>query len=148
MENLLEYENWSIKKKIEWNPEGCIFVKGLPMENGKSHLFLFKIKNVSLLKRTKKVWEQGEPVYMATFHPEIYKVSYNKDRKLVASKVMSNKQYLDRFVGLSDFSIGLNNNKTPYWWETAKETKVRKVLDNFQAWIESQDWVKIPVINI
>jgi hypothetical protein len=146
MENLLEFENWN-KKEIDWTQEGCLLVKGLPLENGKSHLFLFKIRTIRLLKRSKKDGEDGVPVYMATLYPEVYKVGYNIERKLIARKVMPTPEYLQRFVGLSEFNVGLNNNKTPYWRETVKEKSVKKVLDKALIWLQVEDWVQIPVFN-
>ena len=146
MENLLEYQNW-INENLDWTQEGWLFVKGETLESGKSNVFLFKVKTIQNLARNKKGGESGVPVYMALLYPEVYKVGYTLDRKLTTRKVMPTQVYLQRFVGLNDFKVGLNQNKTPNWRNTVNEKTLRKVLDDAQYWIQAEDWVEIPVIN-
>jgi hypothetical protein len=146
MQNLLEYQNW-INESVNWTQEGWLFVKGETLENGKSNLFLFKIKTIQNLTRKKKDGQSGVPVYMAILYPEVYKVGYTMERKVVARKVMPAKAYLQKFIGIDDFKIGLNQSKTPNWRNTTNEKKLKKVLDDAQYWVQVEDWVELPVFN-
>jgi hypothetical protein len=146
MENLLEYQNW-MNENLSWTQDGWLFVKGEVLENGKNNLFLFRIKNIQNLARKKKGGESGVPVYMAILYPEVYKVGYTLDRKMTARKVMPTVAYLQRFVGINDFKIGLNQNKTPNWRNTINENILRKVLVSAETWIQLEDWAEIPVFN-
>jgi hypothetical protein len=146
MENLLEYENW-MSENLNWTQDGWLFVKGEALENGKNNLFLFRVKTIRNLVRKKKEGEPGVPVYMAILYPEVYKVGYTLDRKMTARKVMPTVVYLQRFVGMNDFKIGLNQNKTPNWRNTVNEKILRKVLESAETWIQLEDWAEIPVFN-
>lgn len=146
MENLLEYQNW-MNENLNWTQEGWLFVKGETNENGKNGLFLFKIKTIQNLARMKKGGEKGVPVYMALLYPEVYKVGYTLDRKLTARKVMPTVPYLQKFVGINDFKVGLNQNKTPNWRNTVNERSLKKVLDSAEYWIPAEEWAEIPVFN-
>lgn len=146
MQNLLEFESW-IGESVTWTENGCVLIKGKPLEDGKSFLFLAKIKNLQNLARMKRGSNPGMPVNMAILYPEIWKVGFNLEKKLVAKKVMPSLDYLQKFVGISDFKVGLNQNKTPNWRNTINQSNIRKVLDETEYWIQGEDWAEIPVFN-
>ena len=146
MENLLEYNHFS-HDKLNWIQEGLLFIKGEEDESGKSGLFLFKIKSISSVSKKKKGGESGVPVHMAILYPEIYKIGYTLERKLVARKVMPSTKYLEKFLGLSTFKVGLNQNKTPNWKNTVGEKSIGKVLGDAEIWIKGEDWADIPIFN-
>jgi hypothetical protein len=146
MRNLLEYQNW-ISESVNLTQDGWLFVKGETLENGKNNLFLFKVKTLQNLTRKKKSGELGVPVYMAILYPEVYKVGYNMERNLIARKVMPTQAYLQKFVGIDNFKIGLNQNKTPNWRNTINEKTLRKVLNDAEYWVQVEDWAELPVFN-
>lgn len=146
MENLLEYESWLNEGTLPWTQGGWVFIKGNPQKDkeGKSYVFLMPVKYVQELSRMKVGNKPGIPVYMTNLYEEIYIMGY-KDGKLSYKKVMPTKEYLQKWVGMTGFNIGLNKNKTPNWRNTINVQQMQKVIDDAQYWITAEPWAIIPV---
>lgn len=86
----------------------------------------------------------GIPVYMANLSDEIYIIGY-KDNKLSYKKAMITYKYLQKWVGMSGFSIGLNKNKTPNWRNTINIQQMSKVIADAQYWLPAEPWAILPV---
>lgn len=146
MDHILEYESWINESGLPWTQGGWVFIKGKPLKDkeNKSYVFLMPVKYVKELARAKRGNQPGIPVYMVNLYEEIYIVGY-KDGKLSTKKVMPTEEYLQKWVGMSGFNIGLNKNKTPYWRNTINVQQMPKVLADAQYWLPAEQWAIIPV---
>ena len=144
MDNLIFYENW-INEDLNWSHDGWVFIKRITLPSGKSHVFLSRIKTLKNLKRMKMDGESAAPVNMALLRPEIYRIEKNQEGKLVTKRLTPTETFLKKFIGLDNFSVGLNNSKTPKWRDTISQTSLRNVLDDAENWIPFEDWVELNV---
>ena len=146
MENLLEYQTWINEGSLDWSQGGWVFIKGKPQKDkdNKSYVFLMPVKYVQVLSRVNIGNKQGMPVYMATLYDDLYIIGY-KDSKLSYKKAIPTAGYLQKWVGMSGFNIGLNKNKTPNWRHTINVLQMPKVISDAQYWLPSEPWAIIPV---
>jgi hypothetical protein len=145
VENLLEYESWLNEGSLPWTQGGWVFIKGKPLKDqkDKSYVFLMSVKYVNELSRMKVGNKPGIPVYMANLYDEIHIIGY-KDGKLSSKKVMPTEEYLQKWVGMTGFNIGLNKNKTPNWRNTITIQQMPKVMADAQYWLPAEPWAIIP----
>ena len=145
MKNLLEYQSWLNEGALPWTQGGWVFIKGKPQKDkeDKSYVFLMPVKYVQELSRMKVGNKAGIPVYMANLYQEIYIIGY-KDGKLSYKKVMPTEEYLQKWVGMTGFNIGLNKNKTPNWRNTINVQQMPKVIADAQYWLPAEPWAIIP----
>ena len=101
-------------------------------------------KYVSELSRFKSGNKPGAPVYMVNLYEEVYIIGY-KDGRLSYKKVMPTEEYLQKWVGMSGFNIGLNKNKTPNWRNTINTTQMQKVIADAQYWLPAEPWAILPI---
>lgn len=127
MENLLEYNVWN-NKGVKWNQGGWLLIKGKPDKDGKSYVFAAQVKGVSELARYKSGGKQGIPVNMANLYPDFYGIIINSSGEIKGMKLISDPTYIEKWMGLKNYSVGLNKNKTLYWRDTITETSLNKVL--------------------
>ena len=146
MENLLEYQSWLNESTLSWTQGGWVFIKGKPQKDkeNKSYVFLTSVKYVNELSRMNVGNKPGIPVYMANLSDEIYIIGY-KDNKLSYKKAMITYKYLQKWVGMSGFNIGLNKNKTPNWRNTINIQQMSKVIADAQYWLPAEPWAILPV---
>jgi hypothetical protein len=146
VENLLEYQSWLNESTLSWTQGGWVFIKGKPQKDkeNKSYVFLTSVKYVNELSRMNVGNKPGIPVYMANLSDEIYIIGY-KDNKLSYKKAMITYKYLQKWVGMSGFSIGLNKNKTPNWRNTINIQQMSKVIADAQYWLPAEPWAILPV---
>lgn len=85
----------------------------------------------------------GIPVYMVNLYPEIYILGY-KNGELSTKKVMPTEQYLQKWVGMTGFNIGLNKNKTPNWRNTINNKNMAEVIKGATYWLPYEDWALVP----
>jgi len=81
---------------------------------------------------------------MATLYDDLYIIGY-KDSKLSYKKAIPTAGYLQKWVGMSGFNIGLNKNKTPNWRNTINVLQMPKVISDAQYWLPAEPWAIIPV---
>jgi hypothetical protein len=146
VENLLEYQSWLNESTLSWTQGGWVFIKGKPQKDkeNKSYVFLTSVKYVNELSRMNVGNKPGIPVYMANLSDEIYIIGY-KDNKLSYKKAMITYKYLQKWVGMSGFNIGLNKNKTPNWRNTINIQQMSKVIADAQYWLPAEPWAILPV---
>lgn len=124
-------ENFILNEGELWRQGGMVLIKGAPLEDGSQRLFAATVVDTIELKPAQKA-EQGilgvpgksatNPVQMVIlgndfyrikqdeFNLKAHKIDYRSDASL--AKVLNfNKQKA---------AVVLNNNKTPFWWETLK----------------------------
>jgi hypothetical protein len=102
------------------------------------------VKYVKELPRVNIGNKPGIPVHMANLFEEIYIIGY-KDGKLSHKKAMPTEKYLQKWVGMAGFNIGLNKNKTPNWRNTINVQQMQKVMTDAQYWLPAEPWAIIPV---
>jgi GNAT superfamily N-acetyltransferase len=112
-----------------WDRGGVILIKGAPLEDGSQRLYATTINNRMGLDRFKNDNSKGKAVTMAVLGNQVYRVSI-VDGKLKAQGVAwSSEQKQLQYLGLKNFSVGINNNKTPLHWETLKFNNIAQALN-------------------
>jgi hypothetical protein len=80
---------------------------------------------------------------MCTLYPKFYGIGI-KDGKLKAKDLNAvSDAYMQKWIGLNNYKVGLNHNKTIGWRETIKNTSLPSILSS-QEWIIKTDWSKFP----
>jgi hypothetical protein len=143
MEHLFEYETW-INESVRWNQGGWIFIKGKPQKDKLSYVFMAPVKYVTELNRIKKSGDQGMPVYMAVLYENMIILGKDKSGNVIGRRAMVTPEYLEKWVGMSGFKIGLNKNKTPEWRDTIYKTDPNAVLRENQGWLKQLPWANLP----
>lgn len=128
-----------------WINGGIILLKGEPDANGVQKMFATHILNLKQLDRTKKDNSIGKPAMMAILGGDVYRLLV-KQGELQSFKIdWSREPSLSKVLKLSphkSHSVVLNNNKTPYHWETLKFNNMAAMLRGLSSTILS-----IPNIN-
>jgi len=119
------YFNDFINENNTWKDMGTVLVYGVPDENNKRNLFMFRLKSIKNHPRIKTDKSDASPVYMATLYPELYTIRL-KDDMPIAVRTMNTA--LQTRVGLKDFSVGLKWSKTPLHNDSVKEPSYGKFL--------------------
>jgi hypothetical protein len=141
MDHILEYE--MLKEALDWKQGGWVLIKGVPQNDGKSYVFAAQIREIQNLARTKVDGTPGIPVWMCTLYPKFYGIGI-KDGKLKAKDLNAvSDAYMQKWIGLNNYKVGLNHNKTIGWRETIKNTSLPSILSS-QEWIIKTDWPKFP----
>ena len=102
------------------------------------------VKYISELARVKSGNKPGIPVYMVNLYQEVFILGY-KNGELSYKKVMPTEQYLQKWVGVSGFNIGLNKNKTPNWRNTVNKKNIAEVIKDAKYWLPYEEWAIVPV---
>jgi len=120
----------------EGRENGVVLVLG-PENDGKKKLFMLKLKlPIKTMSRKKVSGDAGESARMALLYPELYIVKHEGD-ELTARRMAHTPESLKRVVGLSKFSVTLNNNKTPLHWESIGRHDWKRFLNDFKDEIKS-----------
>lgn len=118
-----------------YNKDGVILIKGAPLEDGSQRLYVTTINNRLGLDRYKKDLSKGKPATMAVLGNQVYRVSIVDGRLKAQGVAWSSEQKQLQFLGLKNFSVGVNNNKTPLHWETLKYNNIAQALNSIGAQI-------------
>lgn len=124
-------ESYVLNEGEIWRQGGMVLIKGAPLEDGSQRLFTATVVDTIELKPAQKAGQgtlgvpgksASNPVQMVIlgndfyrikqdeFNLKAHKIDYRSDASL--AKVLNfNKQRV---------AVVLNNNKTPFWWETLK----------------------------
>jgi hypothetical protein len=144
MDHILEYE--MLTEALDWRQNGWVLIKGVPQNDGKSYIFAAQIKEIQNLARTKVDGTPGIPVWMCTLYPKFYGIGL-KSGKLAAKELSAvSDVYMQKWIGLNNYRVGLNHHKTIGWRETIKDTSLASVLSK-QEWIAKTDWAKFPELQ-
>lgn len=113
-----QYEEFIINESNHLGgPNSIILIKGI---NNKLYIAFLK-GPVSINKGLK----------MAHLKNDFYRIIDNGD-KLITKLVPANLNYLKQYLGMNSFNIGLNDNKTPFWYNTIKETSIERFLNKYK----------------
>ncbi len=112
-----------------WNQGGILLVKGAAMENGLQRLYAVATRNIIELPNGAK---------MAILSEEFYRLKYDGDGNLKAFRVAwKNEPSLAKMLSFKNhkISVVLNNNKTPFHWETLQFKNVGMMLNKIGSQI-------------
>jgi hypothetical protein len=125
---------------------GVLFILGQPLENGKRRLYVTHINNLTNLDRLKKDNSPGEPVKMVSFgnNEVLTVVRMNGKLKAVKTDWTSRDGMLKR-MGLTNTSVGLNPNKTPYHIESLKFNSISDALNELESTFEQEKKIDFPL---
>jgi len=139
-----QFESFSSGPK--WEQGGWVFIKGVKNKENKNYLFVAPIKYLDNLARQKSSGNPGSPANMVTFYPEFYGIGMGDYNVPIAVKVPSDLEYLKKWVGISNYNVVLNNNKTPFWRVTAVNKNLRKILNDHTSWFINDRELILPRI--
>lgn len=111
---------------------GVLLIKGKKLEDGTQRLYITTTKNISDFNRLKNDNSDGKSAKMVKINKEIARITV-VDGKLKANYVsFSSENSLNNSLNITNYSVVLNNNKTPLWWESLEETNIGKVVNKLQ----------------
>ena len=134
-DNLMSIDETANNTKPSWG--ATLLIKGNPSIDGKQNLYITNAKNI--IRVNKDGEEAGR---IAMLGNEILRIVAN-DNQLKPIKVdwKSTRKMFDE-VGLTKNSIPLNQDKTPFYWDTLRSNDIPNTINNLSAALKS-----IPNIN-
>ena len=112
-----------------WDRGGVLLIKGAPLEDGSQRLYVTTINNRMGLDRFKADTSNGKPVTMAVLGNQVYRLSIVDGRLKAQGVAWSSEQKQLQYLGLKNFSVGVNDNKTPLHWETLKFNNIAQAIN-------------------
>ena len=134
-DNLMSIDETANNTKSSWG--ATLLIKGNPSIDGKQNLYITNAKNI--IKVNKDGEEAGR---IAMLGNEILRIVAN-DNQLKPIKVdwKSTRKMFDE-IGLTKNSIDINQDKTPFYWDTLRTNDIPNTINNLSAALKS-----IPNIN-
>lgn len=134
-DNLMSIDETANNTKPSWG--ATLLIKGNPSIDGKQNLYITNAKNIIRVNK-----DGEEPARIAMLGNEILRIVAN-DNQLKPIKVdwKSTRKMFDE-IGLTKNSIALNQDKTPFYWDTLRSNDIPNTINNLSAALKS-----IPNIN-
>jgi len=136
-EKVYESENTGIPK--EAGTGSIVLIKGVELPDGKHRLFFNYIKKILFYDRYKRKDEKGQPIRMVILGDDFYRLRMENDRLKPVKIGFTSEEGKKKALGfrVKTDSIVLNDQKTPYHWETLKYTWVGNMMVEMRETIKS-----------
>lgn len=118
-----------------WNKGGVILIKGVPLEDGTQRLYVTTANNRLGLDRKKVDNTAGKPATMAVLGNLIYRLSIVDNRLKAQGVAWNSEASMLKALGLKNYSVAINNNKTPLHWETLKFNNIAQAITQLSGQI-------------
>jgi len=121
----------SLNEGAIWNQGGIILLKGEKTEDGTQRLYATTTKNILDLR---------PGVRMVILDDQFLRIKYDEQGELKGVRVhWKSEPSLAKMLNFKNhkLSVVINNNKTPFHWETLQFTNLRMVLKKFVSQILS-----------
>lgn len=117
-----------------WTQGGILLIKGADSPDGKQNLFATPISGLVELNRNKKDSTPGKSARMALLGGDLYRLANDGDRVKAFKTAWRNEGTLAKILKFNGqrYSVVLNNNKTPYHWESLKFNNIPQMLNGMQ----------------
>ena len=124
-----------VSEQLEESPihlqDGVILIKGRELEDGTQRLYAAYVKYTSVYNRLKVGDEPAQPVKMVSLniHQNIYRLVMDGFNLKALGVGFNSPVEKEKSLGIKGNNIGINNNKTPQWWNTLQFTRLSDVLN-------------------
>jgi hypothetical protein len=118
---------------------GVLFIKGEKLENGQRRLFATYINNLINVDRIKKDRKEGKPGKMVAFgNNQVFRVMMVDGRLKAVGVMWNTKETMLKKLGMTGTSVVLNDNKTPWHWESLAYTSIPMALNKLSSVLEQE----------
>ena len=123
----------SLNEDITENAGSVLLIKGTKLEDGTHRLYMTTIRKIMNLDRTKVSGDKGIPASMVVISNDIKRIDREHGKLMVKDVYWKSDASKLQALGLSNFNVVLNDEKTPLWRDTIKYKNPTQVVNTISS---------------